>query len=78
MSQFGYCHLVWMNHSKTLNNRNNGLHKGALSIIYNYFSLSFSELLKKDKSVTIHLHNLQILAYKIFKIRNNMAPEILT
>ena len=22
--QFGYCHLVWMNHSWTLNNRING------------------------------------------------------
>ena len=67
MFQFGYCPLVWMNHSKTLNNRINGLHKRALSLVYNDFSSSFSELLEKDKSVAIHHRNLQTLAYEIFK-----------
>ena len=77
MSQFGYCPVVWMNHSRTLNNHN-GLHKTALSLVYNDFSSSFSELLEKDKSVTIHHRNLQTLAYEIFKVKQNMAPEILT
>ena len=77
MSQFGYCPLVWMNHSRALNNRINGLHKRALSFIYNHFSSSFSEHLEKDKSVTIHHRNLQTLAYEIFKVKRNMAPEIL-
>ena len=77
MSQFGYCPLVWMNHSRTLNNRINGLHKRALSLVYNDFSSSFSELLEKDKSVTIHHRNLQTLAYEIFKVKDNMVPEIL-
>ena len=75
MSQFGYCPLVWMNHSRTLNNHINGLHKRALSLVYNDFSSSFSELLEKDKSVTIHHRNLQTLAYEIFKVKKNMAPE---
>ena len=78
ISQFGYCPLVWMNHSRTLNNRTSGLHKRALSLVYNDFSSSFSELLGKDKSVTIHHRSLQTLAYEIFKVKNNMAPEILT
>ena len=78
MSQFGYCPLVWMNHSRTLNKRINGLHKRALNLVYNDFSSSFSELLEKDKSVTIHHRNLQTLAYEIFKVKQNMAPEILT
>ena len=61
MPQFGYCPLVWMNHSRTLNNRINGLHKRALSLVCNDFSSSFSELLEKDKSVTIDHHNLKSL-----------------
>ena len=77
ISQFGYCPLVWMNHSRTLNNCINGLHKRALSLIYD-FSSSFSELLEKGKSVTIHRRNLQTLAYEIFKVKKNMSPEILT
>ena len=30
ISQFGYCRLVWMNHSKILSNRINGLHEVGL------------------------------------------------
>ena len=67
-----------MKHSRTSNYCIKGLHKRALSLVYNDFSSSFSELLEKDKSVTIHHRNLQTLAYEIFKVKNNMAPEILT
>ena len=63
-----------MNHSRTSNNRINGLHKRAL----NDLSSSFSELLEKDKSVTIHHRNFQTLADEIFKVKKTMAPEILT
>ena len=78
MSQFGYCLLVWMNHSRTLNNCINGLQKRALSLIYNDFSSNFSELREKDKFVTIHHRNLKTLAYEIYEVKNIMAPEILT
>ena len=77
MSQFGYCSVVWMNHSRTLNNQISRLHKRALSLAYNNSS-SFSELLEKDKYVTVCHHNLQTLAYEIFKLKKNMVPEILT
>ena len=54
------------------------MHRRAFSLVYNDFKSSFSELLEKGKSVTIHHRNLQTLAYEIFKVKNNMAPEILT
>ena len=41
MSQFGYCPLACMNHDRPLNNRIIGLHKRALSLVYNDFSSSF-------------------------------------
>ena len=75
ISQCCYCPLVWINHSRTLNNRINGLHKRALSLVYDDFSSSFSELLEKDKSVTIHHRNLQTPAYEIFKVKNNMRVK---
>ena len=78
MSQFCYCLFVWMNCSQILKYRINGLQRRALSVVYNEFSLSFSEILETDKSVTIHYRNLQTLAYEIFKVKNNMAPKILT
>ena len=49
MPQFGYCPLVWMNYKRIFNNHIKGLHKRALSLVYNDFSSSFSELLEKKK-----------------------------
>ena len=33
-SQFSYCPLIWMFHSRTLNNKINRLHEKALRIVY--------------------------------------------
>ena len=75
-SQFGYCPLIWMFHSRALNNKTNSVHERARRIIYNDKS-TFEELLNKDNSVSIHDKNLQVLAIEMFKIKNNMAPEFL-
>ena len=77
-SQFGYCPLVWMFHSRTLNNRINRLHERALRIVYKDNHSSFEQLLNMDGSVTIHERNIQALAIEIYKIINGLAPEIMT
>ena len=61
-SQFNYCPLTWMFHSRRLNNKINKLHERALRIVYKNANLSFHELLKLDKSFCIHHRNLQKLA----------------
>ena len=43
-SQFGYCLLVWMNHSRKLNNRINRIHERALRVVYNDENSTFDEL----------------------------------
>ena len=53
-SQFGYCPLIWMLHSRELNNKIKRIHKRALRITYNDKSSPYSELLTKNRSVTIH------------------------
>ena len=73
-SQFEYCPLVWMCHSRTLNNRINSLHYRALRLIYNDESLSFYELLNKDGSVTIHHRNIQKLVIEMYKTKNSLSP----
>ena len=77
ISQFGYCPLVWMFHSRGLNNKMNSLHERALRITYGDRSSSFEDLLKKDDSVSIHHRNLEALTPEIFKVKNNIAPEIM-
>ena len=53
-SQFNYCPLLWMFHSRTLNNKINKLHERALRIVYRNDDLTFQELLDKDGAITIH------------------------
>ena len=53
-SQFQYCPLVWMFHSRTLNNRINKLHERALRLVYKDDEYTFEQLQDKDNPVTIH------------------------
>ena len=76
-SQFNYCPLIWMFHSRVLNNKINRLHERALRIVYKNSHLTFEELLLQDKSFSIHHRNLQRLATEMFKIKNNIAPTLM-
>ena len=68
ISQFSYCPLVWMFHSRAVNNKINNLHEKSLRLIYkNKLNVSFDEMLKMNKSVKIHQKNLQYLATEISK-----------
>ena len=62
LSHFSYCPLVWMFHSRKLNNRINSIHERALRIVYRDNESTFDELLFKDESFTIHERNIQTLA----------------
>ena len=77
LSQFGYCNLIWMFHNRSLNNKINRIHERTLRIIYNDYSSTFSELLEKDNSVTIHERNLRNLATELYKVLNGLSPKIL-
>ena len=76
-SQFGHCPLVWMFHSRKLNNHINNIHARALRIVYRDYKSTFKQLLKQNKSVSIHQRNLQILATDIFKTKNDLNPGIM-
>ena len=62
---------------KTLNNWINSLHKRAVWLVYNDLKLLFHQLLEKVNSATVYQCNLQTLAIEIFKVYNNIAPEII-
>ena len=62
-----------------MNNIINSLHQKALRLAYaNKAKLSFGELLKDDRSVKIQQKNLQILATEIYKLKNDLGPNIMT
>ena len=58
-SQLSYGPLIWMFHSRNLNNKINRIHALALRLVYQN-NLSFSELLDRDNSATVHQNNLQV------------------
>ena len=77
-SYFGYCPLVWfMFHSRKLNSRVNKLHERALRIAYQDYTSSFTELLEKDNSTTIHNRNIQLRATELFKVKNGLWPPFM-
>ena len=73
-SQFNYCPLIWMCHSRKNNNKINKLHERRLRIIYNDKLSSFNALLEKDGSFLIHERNTKILATGMFKVSKNLGP----
>ena len=73
-----FCPLFWMCHRKKINNQINKLHERVLRLVYNDTSSFWGELLERDKSVTIHERNIQILLAETFRVKSRVAPEILT
>ena len=76
-SQFNYCPLIWMFHSRTINNKINRLHERALRIVYSDFKSTFEGLLRKDNSFSTHERNIQSLAIEIYKFLNGLSPSFL-
>ena len=76
-TQFNYCPLIWMCHSRENNRKINRLHERCLRTICNGKQLSFNELLEKDGSVSIHERNLQVLATEMYKISNGLSVPLM-
>ena len=72
-SQFGYCPLIWMFHGRGVNH----LHERSLRIVYKDNISSSEDLLRRDKSFTIHEKNIQSLTIELFKIKGNLSNNIM-
>ena len=77
-SQFNYCPLSWMFHSRTLNNEIKRLHERYLRIICNDNTLPFTDLLETDNSVSVYHRNIQALATELYKFVNGLSPKLIS
>ena len=75
-SQFGYCPHIWMFRNRILNNKINRIQERALRIVYRDKTSNFTKLLQKDNAVTVHQRNLQVLATDIYKVKMDLAPQL--
>ena len=66
-----------MIHSRSLNDKINRLHERCLRMIYNDKSSNFEELLNKGNSASIHHNNIRALAIEMYKVANDMSPDIM-
>ena len=76
-SQFSHCPLVWMFCSRQMNRKINRLHERALRIVYGDYTSSFNELLKNDKTISIHHRNIHCVATEMYKAKNGLSPSFM-
>ena len=76
-SQFKYCPIFWMFHSRRTNNKINRLHERALRIVYDNDVSTFDQLLAMDKSFCIHHQNIQRLLIEIYKALHDISGNSL-
>ena len=76
-SQFSFCPLIWMFHSRILNDKINRLHEKALRIVHRDYKSKVDELLEKDSSFIIYNGIIQTLAIEIFEFLNRLSPQIM-
>ena len=66
-----------MLHLRTTNNKINRLQERSLLIVDSDQSLTFEELLGRDKTFSIHHRNIQSLAIKTCKFAKGLSPKIM-
>ena len=75
-SQFNYCLLIWMFHSRRLSNKINNVLKKALRIVHSDYKSAFQELMNKDASFSVHHKNIQTLAIEIYKHTHGLLSAV--
>ena len=60
-----------------MNNKINSIHERALRLVYSDHVSSFDELLKKDRSFSIHHRNIQSVATELYKLFHGLSPSIM-
>ena len=76
-SQFKYCLIVWVFHSRRTNNKINRLPERALRIVYDDEISTFDQVLDMYKSFCIHHQNIQRLLTEIYKALHDNSGKSL-
>ena len=75
-SEFSYCSLMWVCNSRTVNNKINRLHERCLRLAYNFKKSTYENWLVRDRSVSVHIRNIQILDTEMCCVCRDLSPSI--
>ena len=76
-SQFKYCPIVWIIHSRRTYNKINRLHERVLRVVYDDDVSTFDQLLAMGESFCIYHQNIQRLLIKIYKAIHDISGNSL-
>ena len=78
-SQFNYCLIVWVcfGFGRGLNNKINGIHERALSIVYQEKKNQFSNFIETWQICVSSYKNHIFLASEVVQVKNEHSPEIM-
>ena len=76
-SQFAYCPITLMFHSRKLSHKIIKLSKQCLRLVYHDTTSSFEELLQKVNSFSTYHRNIQVLATEMFRVHKELSPKIM-
>ena len=63
--------------SGNMNNKINHIHERALRLVYEDYTSTFDNLLKKDRSVSIHHRNIHQVAIEMHKVKHDLSPQFI-
>ena len=67
LCHFNYCPLIWLFCSNASQKKIEKVNESALRLALSDYSSSYSNLLAKAESTTIHIHSIRLLALEIYK-----------
>ena len=71
--QFGCCPLVWMFHSRKLNNRINNIHERALRIVFRNYESTFHQLFIHEHALRIVFRDYQSTFQQLLKQNKSVS-----
>ena len=76
-SQFSYCPLLWVCHSRPVNTKTSKIHERALRIVCDDDVSTFEDLVKSE-SILIHHRNLQNIAIEVYKVLHYLSSVLMS
>jgi hypothetical protein len=77
LCHFNYCPLIWLFCSNASQKKLEKINERALRLALSDYTSSYSSLLVKAESTTIHIHSIRLLALEIYKTFHNLNPAFM-